>query len=84
MEVLNYTDFRKNLKVVLDRAVDNQETVIISRSQNRNVVLLSLHEYNSWVETMHLLSTASNRSRLLNAIANIEKGNLEHHELIED
>jgi antitoxin YefM len=84
MEVLNYTDFRKNLKSVLDRAVDNQETVIISRSQDRDVVLLSLHEYNSWVETMHLLSTERNRTRLLNSIANIEHGNFEQHELIEE
>ncbi len=84
MEVLNYTDFRKNLKSVLDRAVDNQETVIISRSHDRDVVLLSLHEYNSWVETMHLLSTERNRTRLLNSIANIEHGNFEQHELIEE
>ena len=84
MEVLNYTDFRKNLKSVLDRTVDNHETVVISRSHDRDVVLLSLHEYNSWMETIHLMSSESNRTRLQNSIQNIEKGKFEQHPLIEE
>ena len=84
MEVLNYSDFRKNLKSVLDRTVDNHETVIISRSNSRDVVLLSLEEYNSWMETNYLLSSDRNRKRLLNSIENIEKGNFEQHSLIEE
>ncbi|NDC40533.1 MAG: type II toxin-antitoxin system Phd/YefM family antitoxin [Chitinophagia bacterium] len=84
MEVLNYTDFRKNLKSVLDRTVDNHETVIIARSNDRDVVLLSLQEYNSWMETMRLLSTERNRARLLASVQQIEKGNFEQQALIEE
>lgn len=84
MEVLNYSDFRKNLKTVLDKTVDNHETVIIARSQNKDVVLLSLQEYNSWIETMHLLRSEHNRKRLLESIDNIEAGKFEEHNLTEE
>lgn len=84
MEVLNYSDFRKNLKTVLDKTVDNHETVIIARSQNKDVVLLSLQEYNSWMETMYLLRSENNRKRLLESIENIESGKFEEHNLIEE
>lgn len=84
MEVVNYTEFRKNLKSVLDKTVDNHETVIISRSHDKDVVLLSLHEYNSWMETMHLLRSPNNRKRLLEAIQDVDKGNFEQQNLIEE
>jgi antitoxin YefM len=84
MQVLNYTDFRKNLKTVLDKTVDNHEVTIISRSEDRDVVILSLHEYNSWMETMYLLRSENNRKRLLGSIEQVEKGNYESHDLIED
>jgi len=84
MEVLNYTDFRKNLKTVLDKTVDNHETVIISRSQDRDVVILSLHEYNSWMETMHLLRSDRNRQRLMESVRDIEQGKFEQHQLNEE
>lgn len=84
MQVLNYSDFRKNLKTVLDKTVDDHETIIISRSQDKDVVLLSLKEYNSWLETMHLLRSERNRARLLESVNNIEKGIFEDHNLIED
>ena len=84
MQVLNYTDFRKNLKTVLDKTVDDHEVTIISRSEDRDVVILSLHEYNSWIETMYLLRSENNRKRLADAIDDTEKGIFESHDLIED
>ena len=51
MTVVNYSEFRKNLKENLDKACDNNEVVIVSRTQNKNVVGISLYEYNSWQET---------------------------------
>jgi antitoxin YefM len=48
---VNYSEFRKNLKENLDSACDNHEVIIVSRAQNKNVVFISLEEYNSWQET---------------------------------
>ena len=84
MEVFNYTDFRNNLKSVLDKTVENHEVIIISRSQNKDVVLLSLDDYNSWMETMHLMRSERNRTRLMEAIERTEKGDFTSHDLIEE
>ena len=84
MQVLNYTDFRKNLKSVLDKTVEDHEVVIISRSQDKDVVLLSLQDYNSWMETMYLLRSERNRARLRESIERTEKGEYESHELLEE
>ncbi len=84
MEVLNYTDFRKNLKSVLDKVSSDEEVVIVSRSKNKNVVVISLKEYNSLKETMYLLSTEKNRKRLKESISEMEKGKFYSNSLIED
>ena len=84
MIVVNYSDFRKNLKENLDSACDNKEIVIVSRAHNKNVVVISLEEYNSWQETKFLLGTANNRKRLLDAIKDTEEGKFETHDLIEE
>lgn len=75
MEVLNYSTLRSNLKAVLDSVVDDHETVIITRGDD-NAVIISLEEYNSWQETLHLLSTENNRKRLSEAIKRDKKASL--------
>ncbi len=84
MEVLNYTVFRKELKSSLDKVSNNEEVIIVSRGKNKNVVLISLNEYNSLKETMYLLSTEKNRQRLQESINEMEKGQFSSHSLIEE
>lgn len=74
MEVINYSEFRKHLKENLDKACDNSEIIVVSRPQNKNVVVISLDEYNSWIETRHLLEPEANRKRLLKSMESLEKG----------
>lgn len=76
MEVVNYSEFRKHLKENLDRACDNAEVIVVSRPQNKNVVVISLDEYNSWMETRHLLDSEANRKRLLKSIDSLAKGKI--------
>jgi len=74
MEVLNYTEFRKNLTKSLNKVNDDAEIVVVSRSKGKNVVVMSLEEYNSLQETLHLMSTAANRKKLEKAMKNVEAG----------
>lgn len=74
MDVVNYTEFRNNLKRSLDKVSDDGEVVVVSRSRNKNVVVLSLKEYNSLTETIHLLGSEKNRQRLSEAIREMESG----------
>ena len=84
MEVLNYTEFRKNLAKSLDMVNDDAETLIVSRSKGKNVVVVGLAEYNSMVETMHLMGNEVNRKRLQEAIVEMNGGQYLAQKLIED
>lgn len=74
MEVLNYTEFRKKMEESPDRISDDNDIVIVSRSKNKNIVLLSMSEYNSWNETLFLIKSEKNRKRLEESIDEMKKG----------
>lgn len=74
MKVINYSDLRLNLKKWLDLVVDDMEELIITRKNNKDLVLISLEEYNSLKETRYLL-TGKNREVLLKSIEEAKGGN---------
>ena len=85
MKAVNYSELRQNLKNNLDTVTDNEEMLIVHRPKNRSVVMMSLSEYNSMQETLHLTKSKANRQRLENAVENInKKQQLTKHNLIED
>lgn len=51
MKTTNYTDLRNNLKSYLDGVINDSEPLIVHRSGNESVVVISLEEYNSIKET---------------------------------
>ena len=83
MEVLNYTEFRNNLAENLNKVSKDSEIIVVSRGKGKNVVVMSLDEYNSFKETIYLTSTNANRKRLDSAIEEMEKGKFKKHKLIE-
>lgn len=83
MEAVTYSKARNNLKSLMDKVCNNLETYIITRKNNKNVVMISLDEFNSINETLYLLSTPNNTKRLLKSIEEIEKGNFEKKDLLE-
>ncbi len=74
MIAANFTEFRKDLKKYLDSVEEDQETLIIKRQKGKGAVVISIEEYNSMVETMHLLSSQENADRLYESIKQIEEG----------
>ena len=83
MKVVNYTELRLNLKHYLNSVIDDVEEVIIKRKNQKDLVLISLEEYNSLVETNYLLS-GKNRQILMESITEVKKGNKDYQELIEE
>ena len=74
MLVANYSEFRGHLKRFLDSVELNNETLIIKRSREKGAVMISLDEYNSLMETVHLLSSKANADRLYESISQIKEG----------
>jgi antitoxin YefM len=72
----NISEARKNLKKLTDDVVDYDDHVIITKPKNRNVVIMSEKEYQSWKETMYLLGTEANRKNLDESLEQLNKGNL--------
>jgi antitoxin YefM len=83
MEVLNYTEFRNNLTENLNKVTADSEVIIVSRGKGKNVVVMSLDEYNAFKETIYLTSTKANRKRLDDAIDEMEKGKFKKNKLIQ-
>lgn len=83
MIAANYTEFRTELKKFLDVVEENNETLIIKRGTGKGAVLISLDEYNSLMETMHLLSSKSNADRLYESIRQMREGETVSNGLIE-
>jgi antitoxin YefM len=83
MRVVNYTELRVNLKKWMDLVIDDVQELIIKRKDNKDLVLISLEEYNSLKETAYLLS-GKNRDVLIQSISEAKAGKSEEHNLIEE
>jgi prevent-host-death family protein len=84
MLVANISDFRKDIKLYLDKVANNFETLIINRGKNENIVVMSLDEYNSLIATNYELSSRKNEMRLDSAIEKLKKGKSFTKDLIEE
>lgn len=83
MRIVNYTELKSNLKKWLDLVIDDAQELIIKRKDNKDLVLISLDEYNSLKETSYLLS-GKNRDVLMQSISEAKSGKTEEHDLIEE
>ncbi|MCF8226847.1 MAG: type II toxin-antitoxin system prevent-host-death family antitoxin [Bacteroidales bacterium] len=84
MLAANYSEFRGDLKRFLDSVEKNNETLIIKRSKGKGAVMISLDEYNSIMETLHLLSSKANADRLYESMKQLKDGKGFQKELIEE
>lgn len=83
MTVANFSEFRSALKEYLDNVEENNETVIVKRSTGKGSVIISLSEYNSLMETLHLIKSGKNAERLLESIKQIKSGDTVQKDLLE-
>lgn len=81
MLAVNYSTIRNNLKSYCDEAVDNNEIVIVTRKEEKNVVIISLENYNQLAKAAR---NAEYLSKLDRALAQAAAGKCRAHELIED
>ncbi|PKL12965.1 MAG: prevent-host-death protein [Spirochaetae bacterium HGW-Spirochaetae-8] len=84
MKAVNYSSMREQFKEYCDQVSDNCETIIVTRKNNRNVVILSEESYNNMLENLSIVNNRANYERLLKAKAQIEKSLGVPHQLVEE
>jgi len=74
MKAVSYTAVRSNLAKTMEHICDDHEPVVITRKNERSVVMLSLEDYESLEETAYLLRSPKNTRRLIESISQLENG----------
>jgi antitoxin YefM len=74
MDAITYSAARANLASTMDRVCNDHEALIITRSGERSVVMLSLEDFQALEETAYLLRNPGNAKRLLSAAAQLTAG----------
>lgn len=80
MLTTNYSNIRSHLKDYCDKVYDLQETVLITRKNDKNIVMMSLEKYNE------LEKAARNYeywAKIDRGIEQFQNGNGQEHDLIE-
>ena len=83
MLAVNYTNLRDNMKTYMDKVTDDYETMIVTRKNNKNIVMMSEESYNNLMENIHVLGNKVNYDWLMESKAQLESRNFAVHELIE-
>ncbi|MGN1415533.1 MAG: type II toxin-antitoxin system Phd/YefM family antitoxin [Oscillospiraceae bacterium] len=81
MLAVNYSTISKNLDNYCDKATDEYETVIVTRKNEKNVVIISLEQYN---QLMKAARNADYLAMIDRGLAQVENGTCRQHELIEE
>lgn len=83
MIAMNYSTLRSHMKYAFDACCDDMETLIVTRKDNRNVVVLSEESYNNLMENLYVRASKKNYDRLLTSIAQAKAGQCKKRDLIE-
>lgn len=84
MDTITFTDARNNLRSVLNRVADDADYTIITRRDATDAVVMSLEQFNSLLETVHLLKSPANAAHLARSIEQYRAGKQVEHALIDE
>ena len=83
MEAMTSNQAKQQLDELIDRVILDAEPTILCNEQGKQAVLMSLDEFNSWQETLYLLSNPANAEHLRKSIEQANSGKKSVRELIE-
>lgn len=82
MQVMGFTEFRKNLSTALDYVEQSHAPVVITRSGGACAVVMSIEDYNAHQETMYLLSNPYNAAHLMRGVTAVDNAQLLDRDLL--
>ena len=82
MQAITLKDAKRNLPRLVQQILADAEPRIVVSDTGEQVVVMPLDEFNSWKETLYLLSTPANAAHLRRSIAEADAGRAETRELV--
>ena len=83
MIAINYSQFREKMKMHLDLVTEDYEALVITRKNNKNVVVISEETYNNLLENIYVMGDRTNFDWLMESKQQLEQGKYSSRELIE-
>lgn len=74
MAHVSLTEFRQNIAAHFDQAISSRAPLLVTRQGSEAMIMLAEGEYESILETLHLLSTPANAGRLRESIKQLGDG----------
>jgi antitoxin YefM len=74
MQAITLKDAKRNLSRLVEQVLADAEPRIVVTDEGAQVVVMPLDEFNSWKETLYLLSNPANAAHLRRSIAQAESG----------
>jgi len=82
MDAITINQAKQNIDGLIEQVIADAEPTIICDDKGQKVVLMSFDEFNSWQETLYLLSNPANAAYLRRSIQEDEAGKAIERELI--
>ncbi len=73
----------QNLNALIEQIIEDAEPAILLNDKGSKAVLMSLDEFNSWQETLYLLSNPANAEHLRRSLQEAREGKGTERELID-
>jgi antitoxin YefM len=83
VNIVNFSEARKNFKSVLDTVANDKNCTVIVRRDAEDAVIMSKSYYDSLMETVYLLKSPANAQHLEEAIAEYKAGKTREYDLID-
>lgn len=76
MPSVRFTEFRQNFATHYDSVLESRAPLLVTRQGAEAVVVIAEGEFESMQETLHLLSTPANASRLRSGLDQLRSGDV--------
>ena len=81
MQAVTAKNAKRNLPSLIEQILADAEPRIVVTDKGEQVVMMPLDDFNSWKETLYLLSNPANAAHLRRSIAEAESGQAATREL---
>ena len=83
MQAVTIDDAKRNLPRLIEQILADAEPRIVVNDRGEQVVLMPLDDFNSYQETLYLLSHPANAAHLRKSIEEADSGRITTRELVE-